>query len=536
MLTKSIRWRIQLWLAFLLVSMLTGFGVTVCQLYRVGYFDQLDDELARRVAALSNDVRMRGPGGGPGGPRGFGEPGKAPPSDDHDFRPFRGPGERFSREPGGSPPGPPPFDRRGGKAPFDGGWERGGPRHRGEGFRDGFEGWPRREVHLSASTTNLFDQTHTNAFYFALWSRSGALMRASSNAPAILVCPASGRKNTQPQTFNRGTFRETYQVTELGDCILAGRWIGDDLVRLDRFTWTVVGAGLAILALGLTGSWSLARQAVRPVEQMSATASRISAGNLSERISVQNTDGELGHLAEVLNSTFSRLESAFAQQKQFTADASHELRTPLAIMISEAQTTLARPRDAAEYRETVQTCLEAAQEMRRLTDSMLQLARLEAAEQPVEKVAVDLAETARHAIALVQPLADAEQIRLIAEFGSVQVLADAGLLTQVITNLLNNAIHYNKPGGEVRLKAVQDGETAILSVSDTGVGIPPEDLPHIFERFYRGDKSRSSPGGRMGLGLAICKTIVDLHHGVIEVSSQVGVGTEFVVRLKPAQS
>ena len=479
----------------------------------------MDEELARGVAALSNVVRGRGPGG----------PGRPPPFDDRGPRLFKdGPGERF-KESGG----PPPFGPRGPKPPFEEEGGRGGPRRHHEFFREGGPGGgPRREIRLSDATASFFDETRTNGFYFAFWSRSGSLMRSASNAPASLIWPGEGGRDTQPHTMNRDGFRETYQFTEFGECVLAGRWVGDDLRRLDRFAWLLLGAGAAILALGLGGSWSLARQAVRPVEQISATASRISAGNLSERINVEETEGELGRLASVLNSTFSRLESAFSRQKQFTADASHELRTPLAVMISEAQTTLARPREAAEYRETVEACLEAAQEMRRLTDSMLQLARLEAAPEEIERVPVDLAALAAHAEKLVQPLAEEQDLRITSRLDQVQVLADSGFLTQVITNLLNNAIHYNQPSGTIEISTCQQGDQALLTVSDTGLGISAEDLPHIFERFYRGDKARSSKGGgRMGLGLSICKTIVDLHGGTLEVTSELGVGTRFVVKL-----
>src|SRR5262245_31883566 len=142
MFTRSIRWRIQLWLAFLLICVLSGFGATVYQLYRLSYFDQLDEELARRVAALSADVRGRGPGGPPGGP------GKGPPPMDESRRPFRGPGDHFFRERGG----PREFNRSGGP-PLDDGWGRGGPHHRGEGFRDGPEGGPKREIRFSSGTT-----------------------------------------------------------------------------------------------------------------------------------------------------------------------------------------------------------------------------------------------------------------------------------------------------------------------------------------------------------------------------------------------
>jgi heavy metal sensor kinase len=267
------------------------------------------------------------------------------------------------------------------------------------------------------------------------------------------------------------------------------------------------------------------------VEDISATASRISAGNLSERISVPDADNELGRLAGVLNSTFARLEAAFAQQKQFTADASHELRTPLAVLISEAQTALARKRDAAEYRETVEACLDTAQQMRRLTESLLELARFDAGQEQIERSQLDLAETARGCIERLRPFAAERGIQIHCDLSPTQAFGNADRLTQVITNLLTNAIHYNKPNGEIRVSTQTENGVAILTVADTGQGIAPQDLPHVFERFYRADKSRSRAHGRFGLGLAICKAIVDADGGNIEVSSQLGSGTTFTVRL-----
>src|SRR5213592_1019500 len=190
--------------------------------------------------------------------------------------------------------------------------------------------------------------------------------------------PARLSGDTLTHTRMRDALREAFHYTELGDCVLAGRNITSDLNAMGRFRWWLFAAGGTVLALGLGGGWWLSTRAIRPVEEISAAASRISAGNLSERIRAVDPGNELGRLVGVLNSTFARLEAAFAQQKQFTADASHELRTPLAVIISEAQTALSRERSAAEYRESVETCLDSAQQMRRLTESLLQLARLDA--------------------------------------------------------------------------------------------------------------------------------------------------------------
>lgn len=340
MFLHSIRWRLTLWLAFLLGCVLSGFGVTAYQLHRVNQFTQLDQELERRLTAVSADVR-RGP-------------------------PF---GERMGRPPFEEGPGHPP-PRHG---PPDGMPFRGPP--------EGRPGPGPREIRLSAQTAGLFDEADTNGFYFATWSRESALLKSSTNAPPAVPHPERLGRDTRTHTRTRETFSEAYHFTELGDCVLVGRSIVADLHSIHRFAGWLIIAGSAVLALGVAGGWRLASNALRPVADISATASRISAGKLSERISVAETDNELGHLAGVLNSTFARLEAAFAQQEQFTADASHELRTPLAVLISEAQTTLARERTAGEYRETVEACLEAAQQMSRLTESLLQLARFDAGQE-----------------------------------------------------------------------------------------------------------------------------------------------------------
>jgi heavy metal sensor kinase len=488
---KSIRWRLQLWLAFLLVCVLTGFAVTAYRLHRTNRFEQIDQELERRVVALSADLR---------------------------WRPF--PGERPGRPPPDDPVRPPLFHPR---PDFPG--RRGFPEPR-PGPRD---------IRLSTATSALFDEGDTNGFYFAVWSRDGTLLKQSTNAPAQLPLPVRSGSETRIRTRTRGELREVYHHTERADCVLAGRVITPDLAAMRRFTLWLLMAGGLVLGVGLGGGWWLTVRAIRPVEEISAAASRISAGNLSERITVANPDNELGSLAEVLNSTFARLEAAFAQQKQFTADASHELRTPLAVLISEAQTTLARDRSAPEYRAAVEACLDTAQQMRRLTESLLDLARYDAGQDPLRSIRFDLAEKASEAAELAQTIAAARGIRIHAELETTICFGDPERISQVILNLLTNAIYYNRDGGEVRVSTRNENGEALLAVSDTGIGISAGDLPHLFERFYRADKSRSRSDGRSGLGLSICQVIVESHGGRISVSSEPGAGSTFSVYL-PARS
>jgi heavy metal sensor kinase len=511
MIIQSIRWRWQLWQAFLLSCILTGFGLTAYQLHRTHRFGQIDEALERRVVALVSDVRE---------PPRLGQPPVHPlPESDRltNDGPFYFRGPPPGRGPGEFDPAVPP-PRRGGLDSRD-------PRRRLE------EVFERREIRLSAETLNLFEPGGSNDCYFAVWSPGGKLLKRSLNAPSDPTRPDRSNTLLGIQVRLRDQNREAYQFTEIGECVLAGRSMVPDLQALRRFAGWLVAAGGAVLALGLGGGWFLARRALRPIEAISSAASRISAGNLAERINLADTDSELGRLAGVLNSTFARLEAAFAQQKQFTADASHELRTPLAVLIAEAQTTLARERSAAEYRETIEAGLETAQQMRRLTQSLLELARYDAGQETLTRCPVDLADLARAGVERILPLAEARRLRVQTELRPAEVLGDAERLDQVLTNLLANAIDYNRDDGEVRVSTRAEAALAVATVSDSGCGIAPDECRRIFERFYRADPSRGRAGGHTGLGLAICRAIVEAHGGSIELSSQLNVGSTFTVKL-----
>jgi len=521
MFIKSIRWRLQLWLAFLLICTLSGFAIATYEGHRVKQYQQVDDQLSRRFDLLS--LLARGPM----------FPGRGrPPLEDGPRR--QPPWEPRNGVPGDSPRGgPPPTERDSeplperldGRPPFDL-----GDRTNSNAMARPGPGGP--EFRPPPNLERFRQEDEQYGIYFVVWNRDGVRIDGSTNAPAGVTYPAQSEPaDSGPYYRNQGDRREVYDFNREGRCVLVGRSIAVELAGLRSFAVMLAVAWVGVLTLGLAGGWVIASQAIRPVETISAAASRISAGHLSERINVADTDSELGRLAAVLNSTFARLETAFAQQQQFTADASHELRTPIAVIISEAQTTLARERTAPEYRETIEACLDTAQQMRRLTESLLELAHLDARQVSAKRERLDLAELARSRAEFLQPLADERRLRLHCTFAPANTSGDADQLGLVLNNLLSNAIYYNKPNGEIVVTTGVESGQAFVTIADTGQGIAPEDLPLIFNRFYRADKSRSRAEGRSGLGLAICKVIVEAHGGSIEVASELGVGSTFTVRL-----
>jgi heavy metal sensor kinase len=382
---------------------------------------------------------------------------------------------------------------------------------------------PRIDVRLTPPQAALF--AADSGYYFVIWMRGKNPVLHSATAPVEVSQPKKGDAVVRM----RGEFRESFLFAAPVDCVLVGRSIAAEQTDLRRLATVLAGIGGAVLAAGLVvGGWLVTR-AIRPVEDISATAAKIATGDLSQRIGATDAESELGQLTTVLNSTFARLETSFAQQARFTADAAHELRTPVTVLLTQTQSALAHERPAEEYRETVEACQRAAQRMRRLIESLLELARLDAGQEPLRREECDLARIAPDGLELIRPLASARGIHIHTDLSPAVCHGDADRLAQVVTNLLSNAIDYNHDGGEVRVTTQRTNGTATLTVNNTGPGISAEDLPHIFERFHRADKARTA--GHSGLGLAIVQAIVLAHGGEIEVRSEPDAGATFTVRL-----
>ena len=384
-----------------------------------------------------------------------------------------------------------------------------------------------REFGLAAKDSSLFDQAGGEGFYYVVWLRHGTrTITYSATAPPDVPMPKVG----EPPVRVRGTLREVFLFPGPGDCVLVGRPIAADLADLRQLGWWLSGLGSVVLLVGLAGGAWLVTRALRPINEISSTAGKISIGDLSQRINTNETDSELGQLARVLNSTFARLDAAFTQQARFTADAAHELRTPVAVMLTHAQNGLASECLNEEHREAFEATQRAAQRMRRLIESLLELARLDAGQETLRRDECDLAQIAAENLEHIRPLAAKRGIQIRTDFSAAICRGNADRLAQVVTNLFANAVEYNQEGGEVRVASKYEKGSATLVVTNTGPGISAEDLPHVFERFHRGDKARSATG-HSGLGLAIAKAIVQAHNGSIAVQSDAGRQTTFSIRL-----
>lgn len=297
-----------------------------------------------------------------------------------------------------------------------------------------------------------------------------------------------------------------------------------------RNLWIVLGVAVIVCSLG---GYFVIRNAVRPVQDIAAAASRIRSSTLDERIAVEGLPAELRTLANTFNEMLNRLELSFDRLSQFSADIAHELRTPLNNLRGEAEVALTRPRTTDEYRDVIGSSLEEFGRLSRMIDSLLFLARAENPATQINREDLDVGmELERLREYYDATAAEAKvELRVVCS-GKVVARLDKILLQRAMGNLVENAISHTPPQGVICLtSSLIDGDLSI-EVADTGHGIEPQHLPHLFDRFYRADRARrSSKTGSVGLGLAIVKSIVDLHDGQVEITSLIGSGTRIAIRL-----
>ncbi len=360
--------------------------------------------------------------------------------------------------------------------------------------------------------------------------------------PTLIATQLSGEASAEIETPAGKAFHVAVEKVhfddEYGECtiqIAMDRTFEEELLGTYR-KGLIFMLAIALLACAVVG-YQIARRGLRPVREMAATASRIRSSTLNERIDTEGLPAELSILASTFNDMLDRLEESFARLSRFSADIAHELRTPVNNLRGEAEVALGRPRTPEEYREVLGSSLEECGRLSRMIDSLLFLARAEGTEVALSRERLDISRELESVREFYSAAAHEAGIRLVVEATEpVFVPADRQLVQRAVGNLVSNALAHTPAGGEVVLDAENRNGRVHVKVTDTGHGIPAEHLPHVFDRFYRGDAARSTHSGRVGLGLAIVRGIASMHGGSADIQSTVGKGTQVTLTFPQAPS
>ncbi|MDF3129703.1 HAMP domain-containing sensor histidine kinase [Kiritimatiellaeota bacterium B1221] len=471
--TNSIRWHLQIWYASLLLIALAGLSFTVLRLSRIHRIRQLDQQITDQqrffFKSLFPEKKLTGPSAESNKP--------APPDPKEIYR-------RLQAE------------------------------HQN----------PTSEI------LQAFSGTEPGFFYFAISDRDGSILLSSKNFPEGFVFPSEARGEDFDTQYFKGTYREHLRRGPPGIRVYFGMDASEVLKEMDQFAVSITLFAAGIWLVGLAGGWWIVGRALRPVQEISATAVAIAEGNLDQRIEWAGNQSELNQLAQVLNHTFDELASAMERQRQFTGNASHELRTPLTVILSETQRMLKRDRAPGEYRESMEICQQAGLRMKVLVEGLLLLARQENQNSAESRMPCNLQNIVEQSLNTLGHLAAERDMKIITDLASAPLVADAAALRILVDNLVENAISHHPGGGTVTL-TLKNTEPAIqFEVADDGPGIDPAYHDKIFERFYQLDTSRSRGGGHSGLGLALVKRIAENHQGTCSLHSAPGKGSRFTVQ------
>ncbi len=528
----SLRWRLQAWHTLILLLVIVGFGLVIQWEIIRSHMDRIDDELLGAARILEGSLRS--------------VPRPILDSIAQDLGQRKGPRQ--------SPPGPlrdrrPPL-QKGGQPPTRDGGPRGENMFppRDDRFRPPVPiPWDNEMENLIEAMTQeewearislpraLPEQMgrRDGSIYFVIWREDGSVLRESAVPESRPSIPENIEEKFHRNRYvssMRGLLHEIYILGPHHTLVCVGRSIVDEQSRIRELTLILISTGVAILAIGMIGGWWLSRRAIMPIQKMSQIADEIQSNTLSRRVDIKGFDSEFAQLGSVLNSMFDRLQDAFQQQRRFVADASHELRTPLSVIMTSAELALSKERSSEEYKLQLETCQRSANRMHQLVESLLMLARLDGKQNSASPESLNLADLVKENLEWLGPLATERKVKIASNLQSCMVSGHHNLLNQLITNLVVNAIQYNRDQGTVRVDVRSENDFCLLVIEDDGIGIPENDIPHLFERFYRVDQARSRNTGGNGLGLAICKRIIEIHRGTIEVHSNVGEGSRFTVR------
>jgi len=339
---------------------------------------------------------------------------------------------------------------------------------------------------------------------------------------------------------------ENNHVTKIVQIASSLEGVEDALNTL--FIILIITVPLALMVASLGGQF-LAHKALKPVDHITQTARIITSQNLNQRITPPKVKDEISRLIETFNEMISRLDQSFRQIKQFSSDASHELKTPLTILKGEVEVTLRKERSPQEYQQTLKSNLEEINRMSQIVEDLLLLSRADTGEVRLSKEDINLTDILNEVVTQMDRLAKSKGLCLSTSnhYQDIHIFGDALRIRELFINLIENGIKYTEQGGSIQIilqkenappvrsqsdwEEGEKGEFAKVIISDTGIGIAKEDQERIFSRFFRVDKARSREQGGSGLGLSICKWIVEAHQGEIVVESELGKGSSFIVKL-----
>ena len=368
-----------------------------------------------------------------------------------------------------------------------------------------------------------------SALDHVLWNAAGHPIDRSNPELDVPVPAAAGART-------RAGRREVVVRAASGVTILVGRDLAGVRAEIWSLAGTIAPVGAAALALSLAGGWWLVGRALSPVDRISRTAREMVGGNFAARIPIDRVETELGHLARALNEAFDRLHASLERQRRFTADASHELRTPLATLSTEIQWALAKDRQRGRLSGRARRLRPPALRMQAVVERLLALARADAGASQDRTVDLQFDAVVHRVVSDLAPLAEARRVAVTVEAAPVMVKGDPDRLAEAVTNVVANAIQYNVDRGRVDVVLARRSGGAELSVSDTGMGIAVDDLPRVFDPFFRADPARSRDAGGAGLGLAVTRSIIERHGGSIACQSAPEVGTTVVMLLPETTS
>jgi signal transduction histidine kinase len=397
------------------------------------------------------------------------------------------------------------------------------------------KGSPLNALEIPDVFVHRFGKAPRDRAYWGVWNQAEQLVGSGGEMIGPLKLPHKRPSHTGPKQFEsrtEGKRLEVFTNLDDGGILVIGRPLSKEFDSLGRIALRLIGVGIVGFLLTATLAWWIAQKVANPISDLAMRVRSINEQQMSTRLDTSQPTKEMSALAGAFNSMMQSLQTSFQRQQQFTSDAAHELRTPVSIILSQSEFSLFRDRSVEEYRQGFDTCRRTAIHMKRLVDELLEICRLDAGKVETEFAPVRLDTLAEETVQLLKPVATERNIQLQCLTTPVSILGSTTKLRRIILNLMANALEHSPSGSVVLVKVDQQIDQAQLQVIDRGSGIAAEDLPLVWDRFYRGDKARThGDQSGSGLGLSLVAELVKLHDGSCKILSTVGEGTTVQVFL-----